>query len=959
MPLKTTILAVHKTGGDIDANTEYVTEAMLRGNGDVGATVDRELVVTTYYAKTSFTGATAGDTITLTQVIDVSGTPSTVSSIWRNQSTGLDLSGAPAIGTQIELVGQSALTNGQLRASPVDVATGLDTDIAAIRTGLKDDGLVLQFNNIANAPVTASSVSAWNGYFGTDVFTEAVVASNSVTLRGIGQFTLPVSTFQNSTSLTAFYDYSGYAVGARNNCFKNATTLTKLILQKGFESAGYSFCQGCTALTDATTFLKFCGSSSFNGCTSLVNFSHDLEHAEYSFLNNSSSLEEVSYDSLITSSSYLLAGTSAYVISLPNLQTTQDGFVSNHTALEMLIASSLVNAGTLFLANSTANFQTWHLESLKAVGTGSFTGISGKNITVYVNPFFAANNAQYLAFKALNTVTEIIVTDWELGQKTSAASRPVVIASDQSAIAVSNPSLGETNASAATDTTGSWSLNSLLRLVINRLRAVQYNAGISGTDYALATNAVVHGESTAGGGTYVGLKVSPSGAAQVDATIADSVLTEFHNHHLSAFGDLTTVPLTQIVDMDFVNGLDDSCLVATSGTGASVTVTNNQAVITSGTSSNGYAILYAAYPTRYRARLGIRAAFTPVFDTPIANCMQLKGMANFAAATPQTLLDGYFFGYYVGTDSTSTAYTGTTFGILHRNNASGSIVDRFYPTTQWIDPMNGSGASGVNWDKTKGMTVEIDYPYQGYGCIFFKATVPSTGEYTDILIIPYPNTADIPQLSNPNLRYWDGVINSGNTTSKSTKVGSVGTFICGQKRYTSRLFPMKNSKSVSNGTALCLLAIQIPATFNASAVRGLARLAILTAFSGGNSFGFIDIVLNPTITGASWALNDTALTVPTGGTVSLTGSTGAYTVNSSAGTFAINPFIVDTTGTTISGGRLIDSVALGTNTNIEVDYISASDTEMPTIQAGDTIAFVAQPQANGTMGVTVKMINEL
>ena len=41
MPLKTTILAIHKTGGDIDANTEYLTEAMLSvGVGATVATVD-------------------------------------------------------------------------------------------------------------------------------------------------------------------------------------------------------------------------------------------------------------------------------------------------------------------------------------------------------------------------------------------------------------------------------------------------------------------------------------------------------------------------------------------------------------------------------------------------------------------------------------------------------------------------------------------------------------------------------------------------------------------------------------------------------------------------------------------------------------------------------------------------------------------------------------------------------
>ena len=57
------------------------------GGGSGGATIDRELVVTTYTCKTAFSGASVGDTITCTQIIDVGGAPVTISAIWRNQST--------------------------------------------------------------------------------------------------------------------------------------------------------------------------------------------------------------------------------------------------------------------------------------------------------------------------------------------------------------------------------------------------------------------------------------------------------------------------------------------------------------------------------------------------------------------------------------------------------------------------------------------------------------------------------------------------------------------------------------------------------------------------------------------------------------------------------------------------------------------------------------------------------
>lgn len=85
-----------------------------------------ELAVSTYLCFVDFDGATVGDTITATQVIDAStNPPTTISTVWRNQTTGLDLESAPSA-TTIELIGAHALTNAQLRADPLMIeATAL------------------------------------------------------------------------------------------------------------------------------------------------------------------------------------------------------------------------------------------------------------------------------------------------------------------------------------------------------------------------------------------------------------------------------------------------------------------------------------------------------------------------------------------------------------------------------------------------------------------------------------------------------------------------------------------------------------------------------------------------------------------------------------------------------------------------------------------------------------------
>jgi hypothetical protein len=107
--------------------------------GTGGTTIDRELVVTTYFVKTAFTGASVGDTITCTQIIDVTASPINVSTIWRNQTTAANLASAPSA-ANLTLLGSQALTDAQLRAAAVDVSNANLVNIDA-NLGAKNDAV--------------------------------------------------------------------------------------------------------------------------------------------------------------------------------------------------------------------------------------------------------------------------------------------------------------------------------------------------------------------------------------------------------------------------------------------------------------------------------------------------------------------------------------------------------------------------------------------------------------------------------------------------------------------------------------------------------------------------------------------------------------------------------------------------------------------------------------------------
>lgn len=100
--------------------THALFVATTGGGGGGGAGADRELVVTTYRANANGTGYSVGDILTLAQVIDVTAAPTHVSSIWRNQTTGANISAPTA--SHLEMAGVPGLTDAQLRATAVAVS---------------------------------------------------------------------------------------------------------------------------------------------------------------------------------------------------------------------------------------------------------------------------------------------------------------------------------------------------------------------------------------------------------------------------------------------------------------------------------------------------------------------------------------------------------------------------------------------------------------------------------------------------------------------------------------------------------------------------------------------------------------------------------------------------------------------------------------------------------------------
>lgn len=128
----------------ISKQLEYLIKVTSQTSG--GGT-DKEFVVTVYTVINAFTGASVGDIITCTQVIDVTtNIPVTITTIWRNQTTATDLPGAPSF-ANLSLEGTTALTDAQLRASAVPVIANAGTDLNTSLLALENGGNLESIDN--------------------------------------------------------------------------------------------------------------------------------------------------------------------------------------------------------------------------------------------------------------------------------------------------------------------------------------------------------------------------------------------------------------------------------------------------------------------------------------------------------------------------------------------------------------------------------------------------------------------------------------------------------------------------------------------------------------------------------------------------------------------------------------------------------------------------------------------
>jgi len=219
---------------------------------------------------------------------------------------------------------------------------------------------------------------------------------------------------------------------------------------------------------------------------------------------------------------------------------------------------------------------------------------------------------------------------------------------------------------------------------------------------------------------------------------------------VDSFGRLRVSEPVTLFDSFHRYADNGSFATAVNGAGSAATFNANQGLmdLAIGTASGSYVRRETLRVFAYQPGKSLLIYTTFIFETPKTNLRQRVGYFGTS--------NGFYF-----------EANGTTINFVKRTGVSGSVVDTAVAQASWnIDPMNGTGPSGITLDPTKAQILFIDMEWLGLGTVRMGFVIDGqirhchSFHHANILTTTYITTACLP------LRLE--IENTGATASAST-----------------------------------------------------------------------------------------------------------------------------------------------------------------------------------------------
>jgi len=274
----------------------------------------------------------------------------------------------------------------------------------------------------------------------------------------------------------------------------------------------------------------------------------------------------------------------------------------------------------------------------------------------------------------------------------------------------------------------------------------------------------------------------------------------------------------------------------------------------------------------------------------------------------------------VDTDTTGVA------GTFSETISGATTINNWIAQSSWnTDKFDGTGASGVVLDPTKGNVYQIQYQWLGFGTLSFFIENPNTGGFCLVHRIKFANANIIPSLRNPTLPLHMAAQNITNTSDLIIKTSSIGGFIEGKVPNGALHFSEDNNIITLGTTELPILSIKNKVVYQ----NIINRVIISPGFVSGAAESTKPIIIrfrtNPTLTGPV-AFSD-------------------VNTNSSVSS-------VDKAATGITGGIVVFSATLGKNENDIFDFHPLELKIMP----GDIMCISAEATGGANQEITVSLV---
>ena len=355
---------------------------------------------------------------------------------------------------------------------------------------------------------------------------------------------------------------------------------------------------------------------------------------------------------------------------------------------------------------------------------------------------------------------------------------------------------------------------------------------------------------------------------------------------LSAFGDLQVAELSPLFQASFEYTVDNTEITTnTVVNGGTVTQASGMAIVGTSTTTASTARLESKQHARYKSGLGGLDRFTALFTTPVAATEQYIGLADEPGSSA-----AFKNGYMIGFD-------GTTFGFHRFQNDVKISINK----TDWDDPLNGSGKSGIDLDETKLSVWFIAYQYLGAGAIFLFFEDPASGMPILVHTIPYSGLFIIPSTFNPNFHHQMFVNNKATTTDLIVKSASYGYFVQGKTKRIELHQPLQSSgikQKTAITTEVAIFTIRNKTSYQSKTNFidiELEGLSAAIEASAANNLGSVRIIKNATL-----------------------GGTPAFTDINTANSVVE----IDVAGTTVTGGvELIPFSLAGKNDAVHAEIV--------------------------------------